>query len=73
MSSTIVCRKVGKTKDNPFIAGESYRYSENLNLVFDSEDIPWALGTFENTGPLVAYSDYYDPKSKVVAMFEKGE
>lgn len=65
----LYCKTVAKTPSNPFLAGSVYKYSKDLNLVYDADGIPHTLGTFENHGPLEAHVDYFDAKSPVLAMF----
>lgn len=65
----LYCKTVAKTPKNPFKAGSVYKYSKDLNLVYDADGIPHTLGTFENHGPLEAHVDYFDAKSPVLAMF----
>lgn len=65
----LYCKVVARSMNNPFQAGQVYKYSKDLNLVYDAEGLPHTLGTFENQGPLEAHVDYFDANSPVLAMF----
>lgn len=65
----VYCKVAAKSMDNPFKPGSVYKYSKDLNLVYDADGIPHTLGTFENHGPLEAHVDYFDANSPVLAMF----
>lgn len=74
----LYCKTVAKTETNPFKSGVLYKYSRDLNLVYDAEGFPHPLGTFGNRGPLGScinqgpldvHVDYFDSSSSVLAMF----
>lgn len=65
----LYCKLSAKSMDNPFKSGSVYKYSKDLNLVYDGEGIPHTLGTFGNHGPLEAHVDYYDKRSPILATF----
>lgn len=65
----LYCKVAAKNMNNPFSAGQVYKYSKDLNLVYDAGGTPHTLGTFENHGPLEAHVDYFDANSPVIAMF----
>lgn len=63
------CKVAAKNLGNPFQVGEVYKYSKDLNLVYDRKGGPHTLGTFQKHGKLDSHTDYFDENSPVIATF----
>lgn len=65
----VYCKTVAKSLDNPFEAGVVYKYDTDLGFVYDGSNNPHAVGLFGDDAGMKVFSDFYDPKSTLIATF----